>query len=821
MFSFSTTGKAAYPSVYKVSSTKKQNRKGSQDLALAVPNTEQCSSSDSLEPAIDGPPSPERIRAYTEQMRRSSIFGNNSRSDTISSSSASSSFRSRDSTYPSTESVNISRRSSTRSNSNMPISRSERHDSTQIFGSIFSRSGRKSRRENSVSSLGGKEDIFGGNPATERHYGHKPKSSGSHAIGLASKKRQPISGPYNFQHVTHTCQEHLPNLEQTSPRELVSEFSAIKLSQAPTRGELKGIRAEDLHFRNFSSESLNMPPVDDRFVVQLRQKGILRKSLRPTRTPRPISYAKSHENMRVAPPRPPRSPLEPPYPMELPPRVSSRRSSVLFDTFDPSLLTTNERFRKSAPGNIQMASRESLPAEEDQSQSHAITTPGDEAWPVTAAISGSFSTELPNVEEEEEAGSRKSRTSSELRACRSVPSFRTRAPEHMYEPFECRMSAILGQMTLRDGGPVSPGFHFENDSWEQDIDYAYDHEMEAHCDYQWDQYSMGEKTVTAEKPSISSQDQWDMDDQSPRQPNRQPNRQLLPTLELHLEDDQTVYEGRFRPSLLIPSPFDVPELSPMSNISAVSPELRTPQTFTGFTRPSVKRSSSRASSFKESHGFNLSPSLLIPADFQKEMDAAVEDYHHHLGKDSSTSAIIVEQTPYNNSVDESNSSFRSYRPSDFSRGSARSSSHSRLSSNSRLSRDTHQSVDSSSSLPDLIPSSFRKHESVPENSGIKDDATTPQADSYLELTSQKSASESPSLSTTPLNISLPEDKTCLSPVEELQEEQINRQVHGRKVSAPVTSQTVREFTSRPRAGTASNVLGNKKARASYMLFPSS
>lgn len=693
------------------------------------------------------------------------------------------------------------------------MSRSERHESTQIFGSIFSRSGRKSRRDTSIStstsSLSPKEDTS----ARERYYGQKTRSSGSHAIGLSSKKRQPISGPYNFQHVTHTRQEHLPNLERTSPKELVSEFTAIKASQAPTNGELKGIRAEDLHFENFSSETLNIPHEDDPVANQTRQKGVLRKSLRPIRAQRPISYAKSHDNLRMAPPRPPRSPLSPTCPVDLPTRTSSRTASVLIDTFDPSTMTTSESFRKAAPYGLPMPPPFCVADEDNQSPSHAITTPGDEAWPLTAALSGTFPSELPDVEEEEEVGSRMSRTSSELRMSKSVPSFRTRVPEHMYAPFDCRMSEILGQIASRDATtrPLSPGFRFNDDSWEQDIDYCYDHEIEANCDYQWDRYSMEEETVVAENSSNSPQeDQWEMG---------APSTLLQPTLELHLEDDdRSVYHGRFRPSLLIPSAFDVPELSPMSNASIVSPELRTPQTFTGFARPGLRRSPSQASSFKESHGFNLSPTLLIPSDFQSEMDAAAE-YHEHFGKEDSPSATIIEQGPYNIlPMDESTSSVLSYRSSNFSRGSARSSSNSRLSS--RFSHDAHQSIGSSSSLPDLIPSSLRRHESVQEISDEADEATTPQADSPLEMGSQRGPKDSSSLSTTPLDLGSAEAKGCLSPVAESQEEQSSRQVHGRKVSAPVVSQTVKEFKGRPRAGTVGNILGNKKApRGSYMLFP--
>jgi hypothetical protein len=299
--------------------------------------TKRSSSPDSLEPAIDGPPSPERIRAYTEQMKRSSIFGNNSRTNTFS--SATSSSRSRESTVPSTDNLSLSRRSSNRSNtSSMPSVRSERPESVAIFGSIFSRAGRKGRRDTdaglnrsssslAISTL--EESASEEGSARERYYGK----------GRSSRRKQLISGPYNFQHVTHTRQEHLPNLERASRMQLASEFSAVRDSQLPTHGELKGIRAEDLHFENFSSEALNdvsghAAPAP-KSPESPRQRSVLRKSITPPQPQRMISYAKSHDNLRSAPPRPPRSPLSHACPVAPPARTSSRTASILFDTFDP------------------------------------------------------------------------------------------------------------------------------------------------------------------------------------------------------------------------------------------------------------------------------------------------------------------------------------------------------------------------------------------------------------------------------------------------------------------------------------------------------
>ncbi|KAG9239724.1 hypothetical protein BJ875DRAFT_365083 [Amylocarpus encephaloides] len=670
--------------------------------------------------------------------------------------------------------------------------------------------------------------------AKDHYYGRGAGSrrgvlSGSQVDGPGFKRRQPISGPYNFQHVTHTHKENLPNLEQTSPKELSTEFSAIRTSQLPTHGELKGIRAQDLHFENFSSEALNVLPEEGQ-----AQSFIDQKSPRPSLSQGAVSHTRSHENLRISPPRPPRSPLSPICPVALPARTSSRTASVLFETFDPLATTSIERpqtssgFRRPAPFGLPIPPQQTAIWEVHRGEdvedantisSHALTTPDEEAWPLTASLSGTFGSELTDVQEEEEAGSRNEREGSQIQACQSVPSLRPRASEQRHEPFDSQiLKPVTGEAsTSTPIRPLSPAFCFDDDSWEQDIDYCYDHEIEADCDYQWDQCSMEEESTVVPDPTSLVQ----------------------PTLELHLEDDvRSVYHGRFRPSLLIPSAYDVPELSPMSNASAVSSDPRTPQ---NFLRANHVRSSSHASSFKESHGFNLSPSLLIPSDFQAQMEEeAYSTYHSHFSKNDLTSVTILDHEPFNgcsSPIDETSSSIVSYRSSNFSRESARSSSSTRLSSTtSRLSGDVYRSFGSSSSLPDLIPSTLRKHESAPIPSddvavdaveeGIKTDnvAVARQPNSPAVDARPGSVVQLAPLSTKTELLGELDNKACLSPVAEVStEELISRtQIHGRKVSAPVVSQTAREFKGRPRAGTCNattTAMGGGKKRGSYMLFP--
>ncbi|TVY47317.1 hypothetical protein LOCC1_G002953 [Lachnellula occidentalis] len=831
MFSLTSSGRAAAPTAYSVNTTKSHSKN----------NSSATSFEDSLEPAIDGPPSPERIRAYTEQMKRSSIFGNHSRTNTLS--SGASSFRSRESAYASTE--NLSRKSSTRSNISGMTSPRERPESR--IGSLFSRSGRRSRRDNSLSNLAPPFTFAEGISEEESaavHYhgtGYRSRSGTLHnspPLTQEGRRWPSISEPFNFQHVTHTRQDHLPDLARSSRMELFSEFSAIRASQTPKHGELKEIKVQDLHFDNFSSEALSTPleETPNTSPQGQRQHGVTRKSLSPPH--RPVPLAKSHDNLRVAPPRPPRSPLSPTCPMALPPRTSSRTASVLFDTFDPVNNSSIERPRTAGPFQRPAPFDHPLIFEQQEHESyhetsHALTSPGDDAWPLTAPLAGKCGMELTDVkEEEEETMSRRRRTSrasAELRASRSVPSLLSKTYE---QGQDTRTSTVLlpglsNRASALRISPLSPGFRFDQD-WEKDIDYCYENEIEADCDYQW----VEEQNATVEAPSITPQ----------------------PPMDLHLEDDtRSIYHGRFRPSLIVPSAYEIPELSPMSNISAVSSDPTSPS---AFLQPNPVRSS-YASSFKESHGFNLSPSLLIPTDFRSQMEQE-SLYGDQYGTNHSTSAaVFAQQEPYCHSTpsDETSSSIVSYRSSNFSRGSARSSSSTRFSAcNSRTSKDsaillgqttmneTHRSIGSASSLPDLVPSAVWRLEKKPDTEDLGYNMAAPnqiedlvsdfvptQHRRYRSLVPEAGVREN--ISQYPTQIppaarsELVDENSTLSPVAEsfidtTKQGKTNEQVHGRKVSAPVVSHSARE-KGRARASTSSfagSTAGGKK-KAGYMLFP--
>lgn len=69
-----------------------------------------------------------------------------------------------------------------------------------------------------------------------------------------------ISDPFDFHHLTHTNPAQFQSLDTTRETDLVTEFSAIRASQRPGT-ELKGIRADDIQFRDLTPEDFTAWPV--------------------------------------------------------------------------------------------------------------------------------------------------------------------------------------------------------------------------------------------------------------------------------------------------------------------------------------------------------------------------------------------------------------------------------------------------------------------------------------------------------------------------------------------------------------------------------
>lgn len=211
-------------SIYTVQRpVKKAGKKARKDAARAAKEavTGPRTMNDLLEPSVDGPPSPESIRALNKQMKRSSFLDKHS--------SGNVSLQSRDSERQSweqtLENFTLSRRSSGRSETSSMPSR-DRPESLQIFGkTLFNRRGRIKREssiQSSSSSSQYSSDLVGdsGPSASQGSFMQTvfARRRAGRVDGVdddAAPRRLQISGPYNFQHLAHSNREVVPQIPGT------------------------------------------------------------------------------------------------------------------------------------------------------------------------------------------------------------------------------------------------------------------------------------------------------------------------------------------------------------------------------------------------------------------------------------------------------------------------------------------------------------------------------------------------------------------------------------------------------------------------------
>ena len=339
-----------------------------------------------------------------------------------------------------------------------------------------------------------------------------------------------ISAPYNFQHVTHTAGHQAKALQSATSSELVTEFSAIRASQAP-RAELKGIKAETL-------ESMKNSIKTDSPVASPERPSFA--SLSPPRSrdqwnhetsrfddSKSIRYSRSIDSFtRVAS----RSFNSPTPPISPPPRRSSRTvlptrvpsafqesptsPDFVFDLKDGPLSHHHKVF-SSTGGTI---SPEDGDMHFDISTiAQAVTTPDDSAYIVGTHQHTSSSTGLADVPEEDEAWSRtrnsvvpsRPATISSIRHSKSFPAPEAPGTTHSFPLAQDKIGrspATNGEwVTVSDPTlplfseemedlPVRPrysrrmstGLKGLEESWEDDIDFCYEHAAEADSAFDWD-----------------------------------------------------------------------------------------------------------------------------------------------------------------------------------------------------------------------------------------------------------------------------------------------------------------------------------------------
>jgi hypothetical protein len=533
---------------------------------------------------------------------------------------------------------------------------------------------------------------------------------------IAEALKHRISSPFDFQHLTHTDRQQYASFERSSGNKLASGFHAGQILQQPSNDATR-TRPDDQPFPNFSSEdlaahdyrspsamSLGSPPRSpQRFNRQQQsvpalQDTTLRPALRMTRSVESFSQpGVSFRNHRYS-----QSVLAPPRLTSLSPlpsigdapeessfvsaRPRNNRESGVWDSF--TLARTPDEPQIVGSGD------------HTSYFGHALTTPDDTALP---AMPTSFSPSLDDVAEEPErffqprtaprppmkgpTTPKSSHFDTSIFGEQHSPVIRSRnRGNSSYSPRShnrkrstsrpvSQMSDTLGSLEpIRRGSIRKPSnkrrqsntWRAPDGSWEDDVDYIYEHALEADCDLDWDRAS----------DETPSQGQGDRDgDRAYENRNQQSAASLQPAFEPSVQ----CQPRDFRVSLLVP---DLPELVPTSaaSVSTMATGLATPC------------DSIHGRPVGDVGGFIVSPSLLVPREYK-------DDQEEHSYED-----LL-------NTYDDSDRHYPMLDP----RYSATSSARSRRSSyDSSLvssaqssglwSSPVRRSASSAGSIPDLVPS---------------------------------------------------------------------------------------------------------------------
>jgi hypothetical protein len=500
---------------------------------------------------------------------------------------------------------------------------------------------------------------------------------------------------------------------------LGSGFRAVRTSQSLSN-DLTGANVDELHFNNFSSDNLSAqertspfatsfgsPPGSPQRIAESQQAGFttqdpaLRSNLRLSRSVESFSQpgvtlrTHHHSQSLLAPPR--LSSLSPLAVIEDAtedyfssrnsrlPSGRSKRESGVWDSF--TLSTAGAQPYLSGP------------SDETAYVGHALTTPDDTA---IQAMTTSFSPSLDDVAEEPERfvrpraapqppmrspttpksphfdstifSNRRSPVTRARNRGNSHTSPRTFSQRSSNSRPVSQSSETLGSSDLVRRGSTrrssitrrqSNTWRAPEESWEDDVDYIYEHALEADCDFEWD-------CASDEEPDKLKQRSADN-----HQTSLQRAQQSLPPL--HLSKPSTQYQSRdFRASLLVPN---VPDLMPTSaaSVSTMDTALRTPYDLFPRTCPG------------DVGGFMVSPSLLVPQDYKEDQDHTYEDLLNAYA-DSERHYTMLD--PRYSATSSARSRRSSYDSSFIS--SAQSSG--------LWSSPLRRSASSAGSVPDLIPS---------------------------------------------------------------------------------------------------------------------
>jgi hypothetical protein len=593
-------------------------------------------------------------------------------------------------------------------------------------------------------------------------------------------------------------------LQSANGHELVTEFTAIRAAQAP-KSELKGIKAEAIT-PTFTTEPFSSP-------ITAFDSPVASRPTSPPDSPvasegRTLRTSKSVDSFtRVASnsfssPNPPISP---------PPRRSSRQiqrmsQGIVFNALganieSPTILdstapVSGNSSPKSYFGSNRPMLSPAIPIEEELTVhtseiAQAVTTPDDSALLFIShqrTISSAGLADVP--EEEEEAGESKTK---ELRHSRSFPSSFFKAADK---------SLWLNLQPEADGwpktaDPILPQHHQTEDiphrhsrrvshvltgvahtSWEDDIDYCYEHAMEAEG-LEWD-----ETWITEEAPENMP-------------PASQPQFSNPYLRNLSATSDSTNVPSATSSSISVPgivTPSEVPQQ---------------------LSRDSTSSSNSML--------FPLSPSFLIPKEFSTRVTHE-ETYPQKLGDADNTKHTDSFYFMHNLSVDVDVR--REYSPrnsgSPISKWSSRESLSTGRTASIATGSTKHRNSSSISSVPELMVSHNSKRPTSTSASSDIDQlpiqrSMSPEPENAISdmIPPRTSSKNTPTLTSTATSDPTPRSRS--------NSESCNKLLDLALIGAPASAPTQARLRSGSLAAGRGTAPVNKAKgpghRTSYSLFP--
>lgn len=304
-----------------------------------------------------------------------------------------------------------------------------------------------------------------------------------------------ISDPYDFHHLTHTSPSHVQSLQRTRENDLVTEFSAIRASQKPDTS-LKGIRADDLHFRDLprcttpgvasagddehAFAIASSPPaspganssISPKQVPQ-RESRVCENFSRPvSRYPRNGSES-SITSVSLPPPQKPGLASSPV--LESGAEEPSRKVSLSHVNLTGLFESTESLNLEDVPEETTATNWHDSPVEETQPEPTSLAPPVF----VADNLSGKFSEAL---------------------ASPTIPQFRLYQQDHKPEDKPEAESEVKPEAKSEDLDTIY-------DSWDADIDYCYEHAAESTSNFDWSRRSFEDQHPTIieepeQQPSI-------------------------------------------------------------------------------------------------------------------------------------------------------------------------------------------------------------------------------------------------------------------------------------------------------------------------------